>query len=91
VVGKRFSLKTTSYPSEAAAVDAIDQRTIDGALVVSPTGSKLIVVPAAGAAGAAALTTAFTAAAAALRRRSRSPRFTHCRPVTRAGPCRSSS
>ena len=67
VVGKRFSLKTTPFPSESAAVDAIDQRKIDGALVVSPAGSKLIVVPAAGPAGAAALTTAFTAAAAALR------------------------
>ena len=48
VVGKQFSLKTTAYPSESAAVDAIDRRTIDGALVVSPAGSKLIVVPAAG-------------------------------------------
>ncbi len=70
VVGKQFSLKTTRYPSESAAANAIDQRKIDGALVVSPTGStKLIVVPAAGAAGAAALTTAFTAAAAALRQK----------------------
>jgi hypothetical protein len=66
VVGKQFSLDTTAYPSESAAVTAIDQREIDGALVGSPTGSKLIVVPAAGSGGAAALSAAFTAAAAAL-------------------------
>ena len=69
VVGKRFSLETTPYPSESAAANAIDERKIVGALVVSPAGTKLIVVPAAGAAGAAALTTAFTAAAAALRQK----------------------
>ncbi len=66
-VGKLFSLKTTRYTSESAALTAIDQRKIDGALVAGPAGAKLIVVPAAGAAGAAALSNAFTAVAAALR------------------------
>ena len=65
-VGKQFSLKTTRYTSESAALNAIDQRTIDGAFVAGPGGAKLIVVPAAGAAGAAALGNAFGAAAAAL-------------------------
>jgi len=68
-VGRRFSLKTTEYPSEAAALTAIDQRKIDGAFVAGPAGAKLIVVPAASAAGAAALSTAFAAAAAALRQK----------------------
>ena len=66
VVGRRFSLDATRYVSEAAALHAIDQRDIDGALVAGPAGAKLIVVPAAGAAGAAALTAAFTAGAVAL-------------------------
>ena len=65
-VGKQFSLKTTRYTSESAALNAIDQRKIDGAFVAGPGGAKLIVVPAAGAAGAAALGNAFGAAAAAL-------------------------
>ena len=65
-VGKQFSLQTTQYASESAALAAIDQRKIDGAIVAGPAGSKLIVVPAAGAAGAAALGNVFTAAAAAL-------------------------
>ncbi len=64
-VGKQFSLKLTQYPSEAAALTAIDQRKIDGAFVVGPAGAKLIVVPAASPAGAAALSGAFAAAAAA--------------------------
>ena len=51
VVGKQFSLKTTQYASESAALTAIDQRKIDGGIVAGPAGSKLIVVPAAGAAG----------------------------------------
>jgi hypothetical protein len=65
-VGKQFSLKTTTYASEADVVDAIDHRKIDGALVAGPQGAKLIVVPAAGNPGASALSAAFTAGAAAL-------------------------
>jgi hypothetical protein len=65
-VGKQFSLKVTRYADEAAVMNAIDDRKIDGAFVAGPSGAKLIVVPAAGAAGAAALGSAFTAAAAAL-------------------------
>jgi hypothetical protein len=65
-VGKQFSMRTTRYASESAALTAIDQRRIDGAFVVGPAGAKLIVVPAAGAAGAAALGAAFMAASAAL-------------------------
>ena len=66
VVGKQFSFRTTRYPSESAARDAIDGGRIDGALVARPAGATLIVVPAAGLAGATALSTAFGAAAAAL-------------------------
>ncbi len=66
VVGRQFSLKTSRYPSESAALTAIDQRKIDGALVAGRDAAKLIVVPAAGAAGATALGNAFGAAAAAL-------------------------
>ena len=66
VVGTQFSLETTRYASEADALDAIDQRKIDGALVAGPAGGKLIVVPAAGNPGAAALSAAFGAGAAAL-------------------------
>ena len=65
-VGTQFSLETTPYASESDALDAIDQREIDGALVAGPAGAKLIVVPAAGNAGASALSAAFTAGAAAL-------------------------
>ena len=65
-VGRAFSLKTTAYSSEAAALTAIDHRKIDGALVVGPAGAKLIVVPAASNSGASALGSAFAAAAAAL-------------------------
>ncbi len=68
-VGKQFSLKTTRYSSEAAALTAIDRRKIDGAFVAGPGGAKLIVVPAASAAGASALGNAFGAAAAALRQK----------------------
>ncbi len=64
-VGKQFSLKTTGYPSESAALRAIDRRKIDGAFVVGPDGARLIVVPGASSAGATALSTAFAAAAAA--------------------------
>ena len=65
-VGTQFSLKTTVYASESAALAAIDERKIDGALIAGPGGAKLIVVPAAGNAGASALGAAFTAGAAAL-------------------------
>lgn len=68
-VGKQFSLKTTQYSDESAARDAIDQREIDGALVVGPSGSTLIVAPAASPAGATALGNAFGAAAVALRQK----------------------
>jgi hypothetical protein len=65
-VAKQFSLKTTHYASESAALAAIDQRTIDGAFVAGPDGARLIVAPAASPAGASALSAAFAAAAAAL-------------------------
>jgi hypothetical protein len=70
-VGKQFSLDVRPYPTKSAAIDAIDHREIDGALVAGPAAATLIVVPAAGAAGATALTNAFTAAAAALRQKLR--------------------
>jgi hypothetical protein len=65
-VGTKFSLETTRYASEADALEAIDQRKIDGALVAGPAAAKLIVVPAASNPGANALSAAFTAGAAAL-------------------------
>jgi hypothetical protein len=65
-VGTQFSLETTQYASEADALSAIDEREIDGALIVGPAEAKLIVVPAAGNPGANALSAAFTAGAAAL-------------------------
>ena len=65
-VAKQFSLKTTQYASESAALTAIDQRKIDGAFVAGPEGATLIVAPAASPAGASALSAAFGAAAAAL-------------------------
>ncbi len=68
-VGKSFSLKTVPYPSESAALHAIDERKIVGALVVSPAGAKLFVVPAAGPAAASALGAAFGAAAVAFHRK----------------------
>ena len=68
-VGTKFSLKTTAYESESAALSAIDERKIDGALVAGPGGAKLIVVPAASNAGASALGAAFTAGAAALQQK----------------------
>jgi hypothetical protein len=64
-VGKSFSLKAVPYSSEAAALHAIDERKVVGALVVSPAGAKLFVVPAAGPSAAAALGGAFGAAAVA--------------------------
>ena len=65
-VAKQFSLKTTQYASESAALTGIDQRKIDGAFVAGPEGATLIVAPAASPAGASALSAAFGAAAAAL-------------------------
>ena len=64
-VGKSFSLKTVAYPSETAALHAIDERKVVGALIVGPAGVKLFVVPAAGPGAAAALGAAFGAAAVA--------------------------
>jgi nucleotide-binding universal stress UspA family protein len=52
------------YPSEASAVAGIAQREVDGALVVSGTGLRLLVTPAGGTAPEQALTGAFTAVAA---------------------------
>jgi hypothetical protein len=66
-VGKAFSLKLRQYPSEGAALAAIDHRKIDGAFVAAPGGDRLVVVPASGNPGASALTAAFGAAAAALK------------------------
>ena len=40
VVGKQFSLQTTRYSSESAALDAIDRRKIDGAFVAGPAGGR---------------------------------------------------
>src|SRR3954449_12026274 len=39
-VGSKFSLKTTTYATESAALDAIDERKIDGALIAGPRGAK---------------------------------------------------
>jgi hypothetical protein len=65
-VAKHFSLRTTTYPNEAAARRAIDHRSIYGALVTNRSGgATLIVAPAAGATAAGGLTTAFTTVAAA--------------------------
>lgn len=64
-VASQFSLHTVSYSSEAAALHAVDQRKVAGVFVVTPTGSKLFVVPAAGPSAASALGAAFGAAAAA--------------------------
>ena len=47
-VGQAFSLKLRPYPSESAALAAIDHRKIDGAFVAGPGGARLIVVPAVG-------------------------------------------
>ena len=47
-VGQAFSLKLRQYPSESAALAAIDHRKIDGAFVAGPGGARLVVVPAVG-------------------------------------------
>ena len=62
-VATQFPLQLTTYASPADVQHAIDHRQIDGAFVVTPAGSQLLVVPAAGPAIANALTAAFTGAA----------------------------
>ena len=64
-VAQHFSLHTRTYVDEAAALRAIDHRTVYGALVTDAKGARLIVAPAAGATAALGLTTAFTTVAAA--------------------------
>jgi len=56
--------KVTTYDSELAARDAIDSRDIDGALVLGPGGSKLIVAGAAGDGVTGVITAVFTQALA---------------------------
>ena len=90
-VGTQFSLKTTRYASEADALDAIDQRKIDGALVADPAGVKLIVVPAAGNPGASALAPPLPPARPRWIRSSSSFKLTRCPRAMPAGRCRSSS
>jgi hypothetical protein len=68
-VGKSFSLKTVPYPSQTAALHAIDERKVVGALVMSPAGATLFVVPAAGPSAASALAAAFETAAVAFHQR----------------------
>jgi hypothetical protein len=65
-VGTRYSLRVSHYPSEQAAMTAIDNRKIYGAFVAAPGVGRLIVVPAGGPGVATALSTAFGTAAAAL-------------------------
>ena len=69
VVGKKFSLRTTTYADESAARRAIDRRSIYGALITEPSGATLLVAPAASNGVATALTTAFTKVAAAVGQR----------------------
>ena len=64
-VAQHFSLHTRTYADEAAALRAIDHRTVYGALVTDAKGARLIVAPAAGATAALGITTAFTTVAAA--------------------------
>jgi nucleotide-binding universal stress UspA family protein len=58
------SFSFRSYPSEASATTGIAQREIDGALVASGAGLRLLVTQAGGTGPAQALTGAFTALAA---------------------------
>ena len=46
-VAKQVGFELVPYASEAAARDAIDHRTIEGAFIGAPGGSTLLVVPAA--------------------------------------------
>jgi hypothetical protein len=64
-VGKQLSLRTRSYADESAARQAIDRRSIYGALITGNSGATLLVAPAAGNAVAALLASAFTQVAAA--------------------------
>lgn len=63
-VARQVGFETVPYASEAAAQDAIDHRTIEGAFIGAPGGSTLLVVPAAGPVMAATLANAFGAGAA---------------------------
>ena len=65
-VAKQVGFELVPYASEAAARDAIDHRTIEGAFIGAPGGSTLLVVPAASPAMAAGLANAFGAGAAAV-------------------------
>ena len=64
-VDKQLSLRTTTYTDAPAATRAIDRRSIYGALITGPSGTRLFVAPAASNGAAIALTTAFTKVAAA--------------------------
>ena len=63
-VARQVGFELVPYASEAAARDAIDHRTIEGAFIGAPGGSTLLVVPAAGPVMAATLANAFGAGAA---------------------------
>lgn len=54
------AFKVTNYDSEEAARGAIDSRDIDGALVLSPSGPKVIVAGAAGDSVTGIITAVFT-------------------------------
>ena len=54
------AFKVSTYDTEAAARAAIDSRDIDGALVLGPSGPKLIVAAAAGDSVTGIITAAFT-------------------------------
>ena len=58
------AFRFVSYPSEASATTGIEQREVDGALVVSSANLRLLVTPAGGTGPDQALTGAFTAVAA---------------------------
>ena len=63
-VAKQVGFELVPFADEAAARDAIDHRSIEGAFISAPGGPTLLVVPAAGVAMAAGLTNAFGAGAA---------------------------
>ena len=85
-VAKQVGFELVPFANEAAARDAIDHRSIEGAFISAPGGPTLLIVPAAGVAMAAGLTNAFGAGAAVAHRSSPSFRFTHCRRATRVAP-----
>jgi hypothetical protein len=64
-VDKQLSLRTTTYTDASAAARAIDRRSIYGALITDPSGTRLVVAPAASNGAAIALTNGFTKVAAA--------------------------